>query len=76
MAVQNAERSVVLHGLVQGLEAMSLAAALVENYVEGNMMMTAVIILVMNGKFKCMWTGRLFGLSTVVSSDLFIRTIF
>ena len=60
MAVQNTERSIVLHGLVPGLEAMSLAAALEENHVEGNTMMTAVIILVMNGKFKCMWTRETF----------------
>ena len=51
MAVQNAERSVVLHGLVPGLEAMSLAAALVENVMSR---------LVMNGKFKCMWMRETF----------------
>ena len=49
-AVQDAERGIVLHVLVRDLGAVSLAIALAGSLGEGDMKMTAVTILVMNGK--------------------------
>ena len=51
-AVQGAERGIVLLDLVQGLGATSLVIALAGRLDGGGMKMTAVTILVMNGKLE------------------------